>query len=552
MKKAIKLVTMAAAVVTAGAIGTAIVSAWGDNSGGRRTYTVAQINNGDLGNKIVFNSIKDDSLKDGSIKDERNFVAARDKSTGNNGVNNVWQNNEITVEEGKTYIIRLYVHNNSPKGRDAVAKNVTTNFSLGTVVSTEQRVDGYINSSNATPSKYWDDVVFKSNNGKKFYLDYVEGSALLENNGVGKNGGVKLADSVVTNGVKIGYDSLNGEVPGCYGFDNYVTIEVKPVFESSEISKTVRKLTDKSFSESVKASIGETVEFQIMYKNLNATQVSNTTLNDSLPKGLEYVKNSTKIYNATYPNGATVTSDKLTSEGINIGGYKVGANAYIRFQAKVVDNALVCGTNRLINWAKAVNYVGTSTNVNYFAVQDSAEVYVEKTCETPETYKCEVVNGVYYGKNGNVVTKEVYEKECTTPETHKCEVISGVYYGKDGNVVTKEVYDKECTTPVVEHKCEVVSGVYYGKNGNVVDEKTYKSECESTPTPTDTHKCEVVKGTYYGINGDTVDYDTYKAQCEKSELPNTGASSIATGVAGLGGTVTVAGYYLASRKQLRK
>ena len=526
MKKTIKLVTMAAAVATVGAITTAIVSAWGDNSGGRRTYTVAEIKKGDLGNKIVFNSIKDDSLKAGSIKDERNFVAARDASTGNNGVNNVWQNNEITVEEGKTYIIRLYVHNNNPNGRNAVAKDVSTNFSLGTVVSTEQRVDGYINSSNATPSKYWDDVVFKSNNGKKFYLDYVEGSALLENQGVGKNGGVKLADNVVTNGVKIGYDSLNGEVPGCYSFDNYVTIEVKPVFESSEISKTVRKLTDQKFSESVNATIGETVEFQIMYKNLNATQVSNTTLRDSLPKGLEYVANSTKIYNSTYPNGAAVTSDKLTAEGINIGGYKVGANAYIRFQAKVVDNSLTCGTNRLINWAKAVNYVGTSTNVNYFAVQDSAEVYVEKTCEQPK-------------------------------EEHKCEIISGVYYGKEGKVVTKEVYDKECTTPKTEHKCEVVSGVYYGKNGNVVDEKTYKSECESTPTPTETHKCEIVKGTYYGVNGDTVDYSTYKAQCEKGSngtvdtLPKTGAASIATGVAGLGGTITVAGYYLASRKQLK-
>ena len=491
MKKAIKLVTMAAAVVAVGAIGTAVVSAWGDNSGGRRTYTVAEINKGDLGNKIVFNSIKDDTLPKGNIKDERNFVAARDKSTGNNGEDNVWQNNEITVEEGKTYIIRLYVHNNNPKGRDAVAKDVTTNFSLGTVVSTEQRVDGYINSSNATPSKYWDDVVFKSNNGKKFYLDYVEGSALLENSGVAKKGGVKLADSVVTSGVKIGFDSLNGEVPGCYGFANYVTIEVKPVFESSEISKTVRKLTDKSFSEEVKASIGETVEFQIAYKNLNAAQVNNTTLKDSLPKGLEYVKGSTKIYNATYKDGATVTSDTLTTDGINIGGYKVGANAYVRFQAKVVDNALACGTNRLINWAKAVNYVGTSTNVNYFAVQDSAEVYVEKTCDTPKTeHKCEVVSGVYYGKNGNVVTKEVYEKEC-----------------------------KDTPTP--------------------------------TPTPTE-HKCEVVKGTYYGINGDSVDYATYKAQCEKPEMPNTGASSIAAGVAGLGGTVTVAGYYLASRKQLRK
>ncbi|MDO5475179.1 MAG: hypothetical protein Q4F61_02215, partial [Candidatus Saccharibacteria bacterium] len=51
------------------------------------------------------------------------------------------------------------------------------------------------------------------------------------------------------------------------------------------------------------------------------------------------------------------------------------------FTAEVVDESLVCNkTNRLINWAKA--------SANGFAVQDSAQVYVVKTCEgveTPET-----------------------------------------------------------------------------------------------------------------------------------------------------------------------
>ena len=187
MKKAIKIAAISTAVVAAGAVSTAVVSAWGDNSGGRRTYTVNEINSNILGDKIIFNSIKDETMPNANIKDERNFVAARDAATGDNGVNNVWQNNEIKVEEGKTYLVRLYAHNNNPNGRNAVAKDVSVNFSLGTVVSNEQRVDGYINASNAAPSKYWDDVVFKSADGRKFYLDYVEGSALLENNGVAKN-----------------------------------------------------------------------------------------------------------------------------------------------------------------------------------------------------------------------------------------------------------------------------------------------------------------------------------------------------------------------------
>ena len=421
MKKAIKIAALSTAVLAAGAVSTAVVSAWGDNAGGRATYTVKQINDGVLGDKIVFNAIKDDTLPKGNLKDERNFVAARDASTGNHGVDNVWQNNEITVEEGKTYIVRLYAHNNNPKGKDAVAKDVAVNFSLGTVVSKEQRVDGYINSSNATPSKYWDDVVFKSADGRKFYLDYVEGSALLENNYVGKKPGVKLSDNVVTSGVKIGSDSLNGEVPGCYDFANYITIEVKPVFENTSIEKKVRKLTDEKFSEEVNAEVGETVEFQIHYKNLNASEVKDVVIRDSLPKNMELVKGSTKLYNTNYPKGATVNNDSIVTDGINIGDYKVNGSAYVRFQATVKDNSLGCGTNRLTNWAKADALVGTSTNVKAFAVQDDADVYVEKKCkeDKPETHKCEIVKGTYYGIKGNEVNYDTYKKECEKKEMPK-------------------------------------------------------------------------------------------------------------------------------------
>lgn len=450
MKKAIKIAAISTAVVAAGAVSTAVVSAWGDNSGGRRTYTVNELNSNILGDKIIFNSIKDETMPNGNIKDERNFVAARDAATGDNGVNNVWQNNEIKVEEGKTYLVRLYAHNNNPNGRNAVAKDVSVNFSLGTVVSNEQRVDGYINASNAAPSKYWDDVVFKSADGRKFYLDYVEGSALLENNGVAKKPGIALADSVVTTGAKIGYDALNGEVPGCFEYANYITIKVKPVFENTSIEKTVRKMDDKKFSENVKANVGETVEYQIHYKNLTASEVKDVIIKDSLPTNMELVKGSTRLYNTNHPQGATVNNDSIITDGINIGAYKVNGSAYIRFQAVVKDKELACGNNRFINWAKADTLVGTSTNVKAFAVQDSADVYVEKKCaEQPKKHSCDIENGIYYG-----------------------------------------------------------------------------------------------------IKGNTVDVNTYKAECEKKSIPTAGATEITTGVIGLGGVITSAGYLIASRKKL--
>ena len=67
----------------------------------------------------------------------------------------------------------------------------------------------------------------------------------------------------------------------------------------------------------------------------------------------------------------------------------------------------------------------------------------------PEKYSCRVVNGKYYDKEGNVVSKIEYDKSCSTaPEKYSCKVVNGKYYDKDGNVVSKAEYDKSCgTTP---------------------------------------------------------------------------------------------------------
>ncbi len=200
-------------------------SGWGDNSGGRESYTIREVNSGALGDAIVFNSISD-----GKIGNEKNFVGARLDSGVNTGADNVWNGNEITVEDGAVYFIRAYVHNNSPLGYDAAAENVKIAFNIPTESGVSVPVHGFIFSNNASPSKYWDGVLFESN--IPFHLEYVYGSALLENDdGVGKNGGIALSDEIVTkaasnNGTLIGYSSLNGEIPGGSQYDCYVTIKV--------------------------------------------------------------------------------------------------------------------------------------------------------------------------------------------------------------------------------------------------------------------------------------------------------------------------------------
>ena len=212
---------------------------WADNGGGRRTYTVAEINDGALGNQIVFNSIEDDdsTLTEEEraqgittpLTDERRFIGIRDAATGNRGKENVWHIGRVEIEEGKTYIVRMYVHNNNPRGLEAVAKDVTAQFALLDMPNNEEKIVGYISSSNAVPSVVRHSILLKSVDGRPFTLKYVEGSALLENN-VYKDG-IKLSDELVGEGIKIGYETMDGNLPGCYQYSCCLTIKVEPVFQ---------------------------------------------------------------------------------------------------------------------------------------------------------------------------------------------------------------------------------------------------------------------------------------------------------------------------------
>ena len=209
----------AAAVVAAAALAPVMVQAWGDSSNGRPSYTLDQINNDALGDKITFNSISN-----GKIGDEKNFVGAKVAGASVD----TWNANEIKVKDGETYTIRLFVHNNSPRGMQAVAKNVKATFSLPTNVAKSQTIVGYLDSSNATPNRVWDEVTLVAD--ENIYLEYVDGSANYNNN----KGDFKLPNEVITSGATLGFTSMNGEIPGCYQYSGYATIRVKAVFNTPE------------------------------------------------------------------------------------------------------------------------------------------------------------------------------------------------------------------------------------------------------------------------------------------------------------------------------
>ncbi len=214
---------------------------WNDDVGGRTAYTLDEVNQGAIDGKIIFNSISDSV-----IGHEFNFVGARKNTGENKGSDNRWNGDEIVAEEGCTYLVRLYVHNNGRFSGEDIAEDVSIRFKITdtlNVTGNDVALDGfdsstgyygaavygYISVPNEEPSMYSDGVKFVSD--RPFHLAYIPGTASFENNGIGKKPGYRLDDNIIWNFIPIGYDEMDGRIPADYQYDSFSCITVTPVFD---------------------------------------------------------------------------------------------------------------------------------------------------------------------------------------------------------------------------------------------------------------------------------------------------------------------------------
>lgn len=358
---------MIAAVLLASA-SVAATFAWGP---ARDTYTMAQ-----PADHVVFNSITDNP----NYGDEREFVIVRDLTTGGS------YGDTANLVPGHEYQVQVYVHNNAHSDLNAsgvgVAKDTTVRVVVPASVTGSDTVDGFVTATNATPTEVWDTAELKSTN--KVDLEYVSGSAHLSTNFQQ----VSLPDSILTTGVKIGDKDLSGDWRGCLEYAGAVTYKFRvketPTNEFT-MDKQVRKhsTTTGGWVETYAAQPGEVVDYIVRYKNTGAMTQENVVVKDTLPTGMTYVAGSTVVANSNYPNGQAV-ADGVTTTGINIGAYGPGANAWVRFSAKVAasDELSTCGPNTLRNVASVETGAGTKT--------DDANVTVTKPCVDKDIQVCEL------------------------------------------------------------------------------------------------------------------------------------------------------------------
>lgn len=474
----------------------ATLFAWGPD---RPTYTM---NN--PADHVTFNSITDNP----NYGDERNFVTIKDASDRTAGG---WVD-EIDIKSGKEYYVRMYVHNNAAENLNLVANNVTANFNLPDYKAKRIQIDGYLSSTNAEPSKIWDQAVFT--NSDNFSLKYIKGSASYTNNVF--TDGIDLSDDIISSGVKLGYRSLNGDIQGCMQYTGLVIFKVKAEVADYKIDKTVRinGSSDKTFRESVDAKAGDLVDFQIHFENTGDTDLQDVVIKDSLPKGLSYVKDSTYV---------AINNDiKKISDGITDGGYVInrvdadGGDVYIKFTAKVDTNESLpkCGDNSLVNTAKATTSDGSKT--------DTAKVIATKTCDTKEVcYTCDRLSVEKISKNSFRFNTEY------TTENATFKSVKYVIYDANG----KTIDTKTSTNKTLDY----------------VQNSIGKYTVQATIVVTVDGKDKTVTS-----EGCKTSFEVTAEEIEKTpeQLPTTGIGDDTASLLGIGAIVTAAGYYIASRRML--
>ncbi len=362
------------AIVGIASFTTSADPSWGPSD--RPTFTIDE-----PAGYVTFNSITDNP----NYGDERNFFDGKPASNTEAGgfTNNIPVGD---LSDGDEVLLRVYVHNNAADNLndsgEGIAENTRVRVDLPEGIDRSMRAQAFISADNAQPQTVFDSLDFQSVN-RPFDLTYVEGSAMLYTNP--HPGGRQISDDIVgASGAQIGYDEINGEVPGCFEYSALVTIKVKVSKADVSIDKYVREVGDSDWSTDISVDPGAELEYLIEVENTGGTNLENVAVGDNLPNYVAYVDGSTQYANAsTNFEPRDLGSDNITTGGVDIGNYTPGSNAFVMFRADVdpVGAFDRCGEYVLRN-VGIVRPFHDRELMNQFI--NTADVTVNIECEVPE------------------------------------------------------------------------------------------------------------------------------------------------------------------------
>lgn len=279
------------------------IYAWGPS---RTTFTMEK-----PATYVTFNSITNNP----NHGDERNFLSVRDtdKSEWDSANKNGWTD-IINLQEGHTYEIQMYVHNNASANLGLVATNVRAHMNLPVMDSTygkQFQVNAFLWSDNARPQEIWDNIVLKSD--RAFHTKVVAAKYTTNKGTFDLNQDELFGSSGQGTGALLGYDKMDGNIPGCMQYAGYITIKFEPVFQvvpapAYDVEKTVDKTTAKP---------GETINYTINVKNTGNVNLTNVKVTDKLPAYYSEAKETVTSKNGS--TGSIVKGGEITLAKLNVG-----------------------------------------------------------------------------------------------------------------------------------------------------------------------------------------------------------------------------------------
>jgi uncharacterized repeat protein (TIGR01451 family) len=329
---------------------------------------------------VTFNSISDD----GSLGDERNFFRVRELTNGSNF------KKDVDLVAGKQYQAMIFYHNNASSSFNAsgvgIAHGAYARAEMPAVVkagATNTSAEAFVGAANARPATVYDYIEFQNHSATDMSLRYIPGSTVINSKGAinGKN----LGDTALfsSTGTLLGFDSLNGDLPGCDHYSGWITFNFTAVQPNFTFKKEVRQSGTKGWQDKVTVNPGTQVDYILTYTNTGTVDQEGVKLKDILPAGLTYVAGQAKLTNGNNPGGKTL-ADGINAGGVDVGNYQPGAVAYLTFSAKV--DAPPCTV--LKNTASAETDNGN--------LQSTATVTVAGNCAAalPTTGPAEVIAGL--------------------------------------------------------------------------------------------------------------------------------------------------------------
>ena len=323
-----------------------------------------------------------------------------------------------------------------------------------------------------------------------------------------------------------GQDPANAS-PGNPYLDLGTTVLPLPV---SSVKKEATLAVNGDVNNNGLSDPGDTIEYKITVTNDGVVVLGNVVVNDTIPSGIQYVENSTKINDTSVNDDTLGTTNFLFDEGgYNIGNVAVGDSATVSFQMQINDpydgpvtgitNSAQIDSDRESFSVTVTTAIANDPSTTEFT--DAAGTPVALYAENEQIY----VKVTDPDPNLDSNAQEQIEVTITNTTTGDRETITLTETGNDTGIFTSSISSSTSSGQSVD------DGTLYAVAGNNL-EVSYSDLAFSADTSSDTISVSVPSASKILYLSDTSDLDRIDPTATPVDSSDSTSVELTTNVGG--------------------